>query len=230
MNVFNRIVMILAILVALALVIFLMIQPLTAAGFARTYVALFEESVFNDQFYFVYLVALGIVTFVLLLLLWGEMRRARQKTVRIRTQGGKVQLGIQSVAESLEYRIDELAGARKVQPKVRSRGRDVDVTIDLDTSPSVNVPVLTEQITDLVHDIVQGQLGVKIHGKVQVNVRHEPYPRGTMPSTGPLGGEAVTAPPWAAADAEAERSAPVQPVDTPSASPAAESDDESISA
>ncbi|MBN1401272.1 MAG: alkaline shock response membrane anchor protein AmaP [Anaerolineae bacterium] len=204
MNIFNRIIMILAILIGLALAIFLMLQPLTVVDFVRTWIEVFAESIFDDQFFLIYEIALGVLAFVLVLLLWGEIRRGRRKTVRIRTKDGRVRLGVQSVIESLEYRIDELAGVRKVQSKVRSRGGDVEVAIDLDTSPSVNVPVLTSQITQLVRDIVEGQLGVKIRGKVQVNVRHEPYPRGTMPSTGPLGGEALSTPPGPEPEAVSE--------------------------
>ncbi|MBC7236858.1 MAG: hypothetical protein H5T69_13545 [Chloroflexi bacterium] len=94
----------------------------------------------------------------------------------------------------MEYRIDELPGVRSANTHIVSRGRDVDVAIDLDTSPSVNIPVLTDQIVNLAHEIVEKQLGVKIHGKVNIRVRHEPYPRGTMPTTVPLGEEPIVPP------------------------------------
>jgi hypothetical protein len=91
--------------------------------------------------------------------------------------------------------VDELAGVRKVKTRITSRGKDVDVALDLDTSPSVNIPVLTDQIIGLCHDIVEGQLGIQIHGRPILNIKHEPYPRGTMPSTRPLGNEPVAATP-----------------------------------
>lgn len=196
MNVFNRIIMIVCILVSLAVVALVMRDPLWAIDMARTGLDAFELAVFSEQSYYIFLAATGFYELVLVILFWLEVRRTKRKTVRIKTRGGgKAQLGVQSVAESLEYRIDELAGVRKVEPHIVSRGRDVQVRIDLDTSPSVNIPVLTDQIMDLCHDIVVGQLGVKIHGKVVINVRHEPYPRGTMAPTGPLGVEAVSTPP-----------------------------------
>ena len=186
MNVLNRIVMVVGIVLGLALSIWVMVMPLDAAYIARANVEYFEASLFDDQFFFLFLVGVGVAEFLLLVLLWLEVRRPRRKTVRIKTQGGgRAELGIESVGQSLEFRIDELAGVRKVQPRVTSRGRDVEVRIDLDTSPSVNIPVLTDQIVDLCHDIVEGQLGVRIHNKVRVNIKHEPYPRGTMPVAGP---------------------------------------------
>lgn len=198
MNIVNRIVMVLAILLGLFVVLFVMIRPIDAVDLVRANLDYFAQGLFDDQSFFIFLAATGALEFVLLVLFWLELRRPRRKTVRIKTKGGgTAQLGVQSVAQSLEYRIDELAGVRKVRPSITSRGRDIRVAIDLDTSPSVNIPVLTDQIMDLCHDIVERQLGVKIHGKVKINVRHEPYPRGTMPPTTPMGEEPIVPPPVA---------------------------------
>lgn len=209
MNVFNRIVMIVLILLALAAAIALAVFNVAALDFVRLYVDALQQALFVDQYYLIFLAALGVWALLMVILFVLEVRRPHYKTVRIKTKGGgKARLGIDSVAQSLEYRIDELAGVRKVHPKIVSRGRDVQVIIGLDTSPSVNVPVLTDQIIDLCHDIVEGQLGVKIRGKVTVNVKHEPYPRGTMPPTGPLGEAAIATTPTLA---ENRRAKPVEP-------------------
>jgi len=192
MNVFNRIVIIVSILVWLAVLSFVATQPLEMIELAELNLDSFRDALFDPQFFYTFLGVVGGAGLVLLVLLWLEVRRPKRKVVRIKTtKGGKAYLGVQSVTQSLEYRIDELAGVRQVRPRITSLGRDVKVVIDLDTSPSVNLPVLTDQVVDLCHDIVEGQLGVKIHGKVEVDVSHAPYPRGTMPTTGPLGTEPV---------------------------------------
>lgn len=196
MNVFNRIVMVLAIIVCLVVLAVLMVFHLDTIAVARGYLDVAEKGLYDSQFYTIFIAACGVLLFLLLILLWLELRRPRRRTVQIKTAtGSNAQLGIQSVSQSLEYRIDELAGVRKVQSHIVSRGHNVDVTIDLDTSPSVNIPVLTDQIVGLSRDIIESQLGIKIHGPVKVNIRHEPYPRGTMPSTGALAKEPVNAPP-----------------------------------
>ena len=207
MNVFNRIVMIVLILLSLAAAVVLAVFNVAALDAVRLYVDALQQALFVDQYYLIFLAALGVWALLMVILFVLEVHRPRYKTVRIKSKGGKARLGIDSVAQSLEYRIDELAGVRKVQPKIVSRGRDVEVTIGLDTSPSVNVPVLTDQIIDLCHDIVEGQLGVKIRGKVTVNVKHEPYPRGTMPPTGPLGEAAIATTPTLA---EGRRARPTE--------------------
>jgi len=185
-NTFNRIVMVLGILFWIAVVTYVVLLPLDAVGVARLGLDVFEQSLFDDQFFTTFLAVSGGILFLMLVLLVLELRRPRRRTVRIKTQGrGNAQLDVESVTQSLEYRVDELAGVRQVRTHIRSRGKDVDVSLDLDTSPSVNIPVLTDQVVSLAQDIVEGQLGLKIHGQVRVNIKHEPYPRGTMPVATP---------------------------------------------
>ena len=230
MNVFNRIVVILGILIWLFLVLVLMVRPLDATSYVRGWLTYFEQALGDLNFFYIYLGSLAGLELILLILLWLEIRKRRHKTVRIKTSGGgRAELGTQSVAQSLEYRIDELAGVRKVDTKIKSRGRDVEVTIDLDTSPSVNIPVLTDQIMDLAHEIVEKQLGVRIHGRVNLRVRHEPYPRGTMPATGSMGTEPIV-PPGRATPKEEPAPAPVSRIESPTPEPAAPAPSLSLSA
>jgi hypothetical protein len=190
MNVFNRIVMILSILFWIALVVFAMLDPLTLISLARNDLDYYEWAIPGDQFFYTYIAGAGVLLLFLLILLWLEIRHRRYKTVRIRGKGrGTGELSIDSVAQSLEYRVDELLGVRKVRPRVTSRGKDVLIVLDLDTSPTVNIPILTEQVVKLCQDVVEGQLGLRIHGKVRVNITHEPYARGALPVAKPVGRE-----------------------------------------
>lgn len=198
MKVFNRIVVVIGILVGLAGSLLVLLYPLQAAETVQAVVAQFQEALYDARFQTLFIVTMVVLIALLLFLLVLELRRGRRKSVRIRTEGpAKAVLGVDSIEQSLEYRIDELVGVRKVVPHVRSRGKDVEVAVDLDTSPSVNIPVLTDQVVNLCRDIVEGQLGVKLHGKIMINVHHEPYPRGTMPPTQPLpkGAEAIATQP-----------------------------------
>jgi hypothetical protein len=212
MNVFNRILAILTVLLLAGILVLVLLNPLAAVDGIKAGVSYFEQGLFQDQFFVIFLASGIVLLLILAIILWLEVRRPRRKMVRIKTQGeGNAQLEIQSVAQSLEYRIDELAGVRQVRPQIISRGNDVDVIISLDTSPSVNVPMLTDQIVNLCHEIIENQLGLKIHGKVRINVHHEPYPRGTMPVSGPAKQEPVIRP------VVAEK--PVTPVAAPKATP-----------
>lgn len=183
MNAFNRVAFVIIVLLLMAAAVLLLVFPLQTLQTAVASLETLEENLIQrENFFLFYVIVLVAVLILLLFLLFLELRPRRKKSVRIRTEGaGQVQIGVDSVTQSLAYRIDELPGVRDVRPHLMSRGRDVRVRIDLRTSPTVNVPSVTEQIVDLAHDIIEGQLGVKIRGKVVVNVAHEPFPRGTLP-------------------------------------------------
>lgn len=186
MNVLNRIIIVLLILFLLVAVGTVVLTPFNSVTVARLNLDYFETLLSDAQIMTIFRLAGAGALLILLILLWLELRRPRRRTVRIKTEsGGNAQLDVQSVAQSLEYRIDELPGVRHVRPRIISRGNDVEVILDLNTSPSVNIPALTEQIVKLTNDIVEGQLGLKIRSKVRLNIKHEPYPRGTMPPSTP---------------------------------------------
>lgn len=223
MNIFNRIVMILIVLFLVAVVAVVVAIPLTAADQVQAVSESFKTAILNQNdtfFFFSFLAAAGILLLLLFILLWFELRRPARKTVQVKTQGASdAQLAIDSVAQSLEYRIDELAGVRKVRPRIISNGGSVEVNLDLDTSPSVNIPALTDQVVSMTQEIVGGQLGLKMRGKVHVNIHHEPYPRGTMPVNPPLAGAQAGAPVAAARPVERAGSAPA-PVEAAANKPA----------
>ncbi len=217
MNTFNRIVMIILLLVLAAVTVALLLAPYEAVRIAITSLeALQEFLLYSEGLYLWYVGILAAFLVVLLVLLYLELRRTRQKTVLIRAEGaGKVRIGVDSVMHSLEYRIDELPGIRDVRPRIISRGKDVQVIIDLRTSPTVNIPQVTQQIVDLAHEIVEEQLGVKIRGKVEINVAHEPFPRGTL-------APGVAQPQWTEPVAPARTEQPAHADASPRGEPAVE--------
>jgi len=194
MNVLNRIIMVLIVLFLIVVVGTVLLTPLNFLDVTRLNLDYAQNVLSDAQILLMLRIICGGVLLVLLILLWFELWRPRRKSVRIETDsGGRAQLDVQSVAQSLEYRIDELPGVRQVRPRIISRGKDVEVILDLDTSPSVNIPALTDQIVKLSNDIVEGQLGIKIRSRVRLNIRHEPYPRGQMPPTASAARESAVA-------------------------------------
>ncbi len=199
MNAFNRIVVIVLLLLLAALAVALLLTPYELVRIALTNLEAFQELLlYAENLYLWYVGVLAAFLVLLLVLLYLEIRRTRKKSALIRSEGGgRARIGVDSVMHSLEYRIDELPGIRDVRPHIISRGKDVRVIVDLRTSPTVNVPDVAQQIVDLAHEIVEGQLGVKIRGRVEINVSHEPFPRGTLApgAASAQWGEAATAAP-----------------------------------
>jgi len=111
-------------------------------------------------------------------ILWLEVRRPRAKTIRVqKISGGEAQLTTDSIANRLEYNIDQLADVIKVKPTISSGRKGVIVDLELETNPEIEVPMKTEEVQQLTKDIVEERMGLKLD-TVRVVIRHAPYPKG----------------------------------------------------
>jgi len=178
MNIFNRIVMIILIIALAALTVFFLVQPMVVLNSVASGVKILQDQVYDNQFFTYLIIGGAVLLFVLLLLFVLEVRKSHLRVARVQTKGkSDTWLGIDSIAKTIEYHVDELPEVRSVKPKVTSRGKDVDVFVDLDVSPQANIINLTEQVAQVCREIVETQLGLKIHDQVTIHVTQAPYPR-----------------------------------------------------
>ena len=121
MNVFNRIVMIIMIIAMIAGGVYLLLRPMDVLNLGASGIKVLQDQVYDARFFMFFAIGGGIVLFILLLIFWLEVKRVHFRIARVQTKGkNNTWLGIQSIAQSLEYRIDELAGVRSVKPKAVS--------------------------------------------------------------------------------------------------------------
>jgi hypothetical protein len=112
-------------------------------------------------------------------ILWLEVRRPRPKTIKVlKISGGEAELTIDSIANRLEYNIDQLADIIKVKPVISPGRKGVKVDLELETSPEIEVPMKTEEVQQLTKDIVETRMGLRLDS-VRVLIRHAPYPQPT---------------------------------------------------
>ncbi len=118
----------------------------------------------------------GVVVVVIFgTLLWLELWGGRQRGVRIRTvEGGSAEVDTQSVGRRLEWHLDQLAEIIRVVPVVRSRGGSVDLKLEIEAAPDVDIPMKTEEVVELTRDIIEQDMGLKL-GKLDVHVRCAPF-------------------------------------------------------
>jgi hypothetical protein len=175
MNIFNRTVTILLFLTMMIVVPMVMILPDAVIGLLQQFLTGVSASMNN--FHRVILILLGVISFIICgLVLYLEVRRPPRKTVRLRKiSGGEVELAVESIAQRLEYRVDQLADVINVVPKVKPRRSSVDVELSLETTPDIDVPVKTEEVCQVARDVVEERMGLKL-GKIKVNIKHAPYP------------------------------------------------------
>jgi hypothetical protein len=118
-----------------------------------------------------------IFAFAILLLLL-EMQRAAPTRLRVQqVAGGDVVVTAEAIAQRLEYAIDQLPEVIKVRPHISaaSKGNVVDLYLELETSPDVDVPRKTEEVLMTARQVTEGKMGLKV-GKVQVKIDHAKVP------------------------------------------------------
>jgi len=125
-----------------------------------------------------------LVDVVCVVLIWLEFRRGRQsRAIRVQSiSGGEAELAVDSIARRLERSISRLDGIVLVQPNVWGRRGGVEVELDLETSPEVDVPTKTEEVCQVTREAVEDKMGLKLR-KVRVNIKYAPY--STEPPTVP---------------------------------------------
>ena len=179
---FNRILTVLVIVFLWLGVVLLAAVPDLALGWARQGLDWIEQSMargaaMDPSWLFGALRAgsIVLVTLLALLLLRWELRRKRTPAVKVRTaSGGEAAVTADSIARRLAWHVDQLADVISVNPQVRTRGSAVDVQLDLQTSPDVDIPMKTEEVIALTRDVIQAQMGLQVN-KIKVNIEHAPY-------------------------------------------------------
>lgn len=181
MNVFNRIVVVVLLLALLAGIVYLALQPAQAVQYTQaglTGVGTFFDSVAQTSRWLFAggRILLGLVAVVLICwLLWKELKPRRPRAVKIHTEGGShATITTESVSKRLAWHIDQLADVITVTPQVTASGRSVNVLVDLETRPEIDVPMKTDEVVGVVKEVVTERMGLQL-GKVQVRIKHAPY-------------------------------------------------------
>ena len=188
MNVFNRITALILWLVLLILAIYLAVFSLQAVGQIQAGLNGVAEWLTTQQAqastnFLIAQIAFGIVSVLLLgLLVWLEIRPARPKGVRIRTSEGSAELDPASISRRLEWHLDQLAEVVSVVPSVKSRGGSVDILLEVETAPDIDLAVRQETVGIEVGTAFTGQPALPVR-------RHEPkaVPAPAVPAGPDLG-------------------------------------------
>lgn len=185
MNVLNRIVVILLILVLMILIPLALIFPEQAQATLRTGADIIQANVewlntMPTQSELAVRAALsvaGLLIFLIgILLLVLEFVRFRRRTVRLRNGSGELTTG--GIAEHLGYYIDLLPDVVRVQPMIRSKGKNVSTTLQVETAPGINIPEKSSQIRETARYVLEEQLGLQVRDEIRVVIQPSSFPEG----------------------------------------------------
>lgn len=182
MNAFNRVVLVLVFLFLLLAGVLVVLFPLSALLWLsqwsdlayNTLAAVYQA---NPWLFYVGQAAavLGIVLVfgtLILLEVWPRGRR----TVTVLSEGGRIAvLDLDSVAMRIQHHLLQLADVVEARPRVSAKGNTVNVSVEAVTSPDVDVPMKTQEILDVVQEVVEQRMGLRL-GRATVHVKHTAYP------------------------------------------------------
>ena len=181
MNAFNRVVVIIFLLATMVISAIFFIVPVPLLGVVIGFLERLEQTLIGMTGPTLLLRVVGGLLLALVIwvccaaLLWLEVRRPRVKTIKVqKVSGGEAMLTTDSIADRLEYNIDQLADVIKVKSTISEGRKGVVVDLELETSPEIEVPMKTEEVQQLTQDIIENRMGLKLD-TVRVVIQHTPY-------------------------------------------------------
>lgn len=121
-------------------------------------------------------IGLLIIALCLLLIVLELRPSGGPSVVTIKKAGGaKASLSADSIAHRLQQRITQIEDVVRARPTVKQARRGgLAVELDVETSPTIEVPTTTQQIQDATREVVEDQMGLTLK-KLKLNMTHSRY-------------------------------------------------------
>jgi hypothetical protein len=181
MNVFNRILAIVLWLLLLLGALIFAASPLSTIAWLQQQLGelnrwLTDWQAENVTSFVIAQATVGVTALVILgSLLFFEVISMRRRGVRIHTaEGGSAELDTASVGRRLQWHLDQLAEVITVVPAVKSRGGSVDIKLEIEAAPDVDIPMKTDEVVDVTRAIIEEDMGLRL-GKLDVRMRCAPF-------------------------------------------------------
>jgi hypothetical protein len=177
MNWVNRALIIVELIIAIALMpIVITILIFFRPGLADAVDNLVRSMVSGPNAAMIQTISVGLAALIFviaILLLFLELQRPSIHRLRVQSvTAGQVEVTADAIIHRLEVAILQIADVTQVKPRVVAASKGtVDLFVELETGPEVNVPKKTEEVIAMAKQVMEEQMGLKV-GKVQVQVHH----------------------------------------------------------
>nr|MBC7244476.1 alkaline shock response membrane anchor protein AmaP [Chloroflexota bacterium] len=187
MNTFNRAIVLLGTLLLIVLLIIAAVVPNTVLE-RLLYTLQQAQDVLVGRWpmsYVFFLVVDILLIFLLIVLLWLEIRPQAKKTLTVRTTSGtQAEVSTASLAQGLQSRLSGVSDVFKVRPVVRGRRDGVDILLDVEIAPEVDIPSKVEEISQTARDLIESRMGLKV-SKIKVQLKQVPHGRAKVTPPAP---------------------------------------------
>ncbi|MGQ9468168.1 MAG: hypothetical protein ACUVSG_11115 [Anaerolineae bacterium] len=200
MNVLNRILVVIGLLLALPLGMAMCIAPmpiLEAIGQGLDGLVLWlhaTPALMRILLGILFALAWMVICLLLLIL---ELRRPPRRMVRVeRVDGGVVEVNLKTITDHIAYELEQLPGVLHTRSRASVRRNAVAVEVEVETAGDMAVPAQASQIVDVVRHVVEEKVGVRLAHPPQVRMQATPAPAVIRrPVEGPPSGSSSPNPP-----------------------------------
>ena len=189
MNIFNRIVLVILLLIAMVLCSLALVLPLPTLRAIELQAGALADLL--SRIRPVALLPIGIllasiVDLIGVLLIILEVRRPKVRFIGVeKATGGEVQVSVASIVDRLKHEVDALPGVLKTKPDVSGKKGGVVIHLSVDIAAGLDVPIKAEQIVEATRQVVEEKMGLKMAKTPKVSLRTVPYPKAVRPKEKP---------------------------------------------
>jgi len=174
MNTFNRVVLVLLLLLVMVLCSFVLIVPIQSLEIigrqAEALADLLSRVRPIARLPIGILLAL-IIDLLGILLIVLEVRRRESRSIKVeQASGGEVTLSVASIADQLKAELSHLPEIVQAKPKVSAKRKGVVVEVDARIEAEAGVPNKAERIVEVIRRTVEQKMGLKLARPPKVNV------------------------------------------------------------
>jgi Ca2+/H+ antiporter len=179
------------IVVLLALIVLLVLGALFPWTVLDTGIALLQQARVALEArwplsYLIFLVVAILLVVLFVATLWFELRPKSRRTLSVSTAGGaEVEVDAKSVQQGLQARLIEIRDVLKVRPTVRGKRGGVDVLLELETSPDVDIPSKVDEVSLAAKELIQSRMGLTV-SNLKVLIKHGPPGKWVPPAPAPV--------------------------------------------
>ncbi len=190
MNTFNRIVIVLQLLLFIVLITILGVMPHRILADVGRWM--------QDWGYYFNSISVGarlaggifialIFDAIAVFLLYLELRRKKKKFIRVQQiSGGMATISTESIIQQLQYKLDPIPGVIKVAPTINAKGDKVQAVVDVEVAAESSVPDMAAKLMAAVQSVLIDDLGLQVYKKPQVQIKMgSPNIRPPQPQTPP---------------------------------------------
>ena len=118
------------------------------------------------------------VDIIIVFMIVAEFSWPRPRFIRVeKASGGEVKVSVASIADRVQYEVDQLPTILRSRPKVSAKGGGVLIELDVETAAGIDVPIKADQILDTIQTIVGEKLGLKMARPPKINLHTVAYPK-----------------------------------------------------